>query len=254
MNAMQGGPGKAPIWPALVPLAAYFLAIGLLHLRRRPSALAGGWDAVGVSGAVAAAVVLGPIDLLLPASIVGAWRWVLAIGCFFLLVVTVQLASRPRLVVYNVSIEQLRPIVARVATALDPLALGRGNRRPAGTGRAGAPRRPWRHAQREPRDARQPDESRGVGRIQPPAASSREGAAGEPEPVGRTVPRRGPRPREPRGPARVASATHGGGAVHRPRGPGLACRTTARLPAPDSRSSPCRCTSTSRRMRSPSPS
>lgn len=122
MNAMQGGPGEAPIWPALVPLAAYFLAIGLLHLRRRPSALAGGWDAVGVSGAVAAAVVLGPIDLLLPASIVGAWRWVLAIGCFFLLVVTVQLASRPRLVVYNVSIEQLRPIVARVATALDPLA------------------------------------------------------------------------------------------------------------------------------------
>jgi len=47
---------------------------------------------------------------------------VLAIGCFILLVVTVQLASRPRLVVYNVSLEQLRPIVARVATALDPLA------------------------------------------------------------------------------------------------------------------------------------
>lgn len=119
---MRGGPGELPIWPALVPLAAYLLAIGLLHLRRRPSALAGGWDAVALAAAVGAAIVLGPIDLVLPASVGAPWRWVVAAGCFTLAAVTAQLAMRSRLVVYNVSVEQLRPIVARVATALDPLA------------------------------------------------------------------------------------------------------------------------------------
>lgn len=112
--------GAMPIWPALLPPAVYLIAIGLLHLRRRPSAVAGGWDATAVALAVAAAVIVGPLDLLLPAA--GAWRWGLGLACFALVAVTVQLAMRPRLIVYNVSLEQLRPIVAQVATALDPAA------------------------------------------------------------------------------------------------------------------------------------
>ncbi len=119
---MNGGGGTIPIWPALLPPAVYLIAIGLLHLRRRPSAVAGGWDAAAVALAAAAAVIVGPLDLLLPSSVAGAWRWGLGLACFALVAVTVQLAMRPRLIVYNVSLEQLRPIVAQVATALDPAA------------------------------------------------------------------------------------------------------------------------------------
>lgn len=118
---MNGG-GAMPIWPALLPPAAYLIVIGLLHLRRRPSAVAGGWDAAAVALAAASAVIVGPLDLLLPSSVAGAWRWGLGLACFALVAVTVQLATRPRLIVYNVSLEQLRPIVAQVATALDPAA------------------------------------------------------------------------------------------------------------------------------------
>jgi hypothetical protein len=119
---MNGGGGTMPIWPALLPPATYLIAIGLLHLRRRPAAVAGGWDAAAVALAAAAAVIVGPLDLLLPSSVTGAWRWGLGLACFALVAVTVQLATRPRLIVYNVSLEQLRPIVAQVATALDPAA------------------------------------------------------------------------------------------------------------------------------------
>lgn len=35
-----------PLWTALIPLAAYLLAIGLVHLRRRPVAISGQVDAL----------------------------------------------------------------------------------------------------------------------------------------------------------------------------------------------------------------
>lgn len=114
--------GSVPLWLALLPPAVYLFMIGLLHLRHRPSAVAGGWDAAAVALAVACAVVMGPLDHALPTSVGGSWRAVLGVICFALVAVMVQLASRPRLVVYNVSIEQLRPVVAQVAAVLDPSA------------------------------------------------------------------------------------------------------------------------------------
>jgi len=111
-----------PIWLALLPAAAYFLAIGGCHLRRRPAALAGGWDGLALALAVAAAVVVGPFDLLVPPALDGIVRAGLGLVCFVLAALCIHLATRPRLVIYNVTLEQVRPIVAEVATSLDPLA------------------------------------------------------------------------------------------------------------------------------------
>jgi hypothetical protein len=119
---MIAGSGGVPTWLALLPPAAYLLAVACAHLRRRPSTVAGGWDALALSAAIAATVVLGPLELILPAAIGGVWRLVFGTLCFALVAVGVQLATRPRLVIYNASLEQVRPVVAEVAAALDPAA------------------------------------------------------------------------------------------------------------------------------------
>lgn len=41
---------------------------------------------------------------------------------FCLVVALCVLVSRPRLIVYNISVEQIRPLVAQVASDLDPQA------------------------------------------------------------------------------------------------------------------------------------
>lgn len=115
-------PAHVPLWVAMLPPAAYLLGVAALHLRGRPTAVAGGLDLAALWGAVAALAVAGPLDLVQPLSVRGPWRLVLPAVLVALLVALALLASRPRVVVYNASIEQLRPLVAQIAAALDPSA------------------------------------------------------------------------------------------------------------------------------------
>lgn len=115
-------PAHMPLWVALLPPAAYLLGVAGLHLRSRPTAVPGGIDLAVLCGAVAALAVAGPLDLMQPLSVRGPWRLVLPAVLVALLVSLALLASRPRVVVYNTSIEQLRPLVAQVAAGLDPSA------------------------------------------------------------------------------------------------------------------------------------
>ena len=50
-----------PLWAALVPLAAYLVILGCLHLRRRPVAVSGQVDAVLLAAAVSGLVIAGPL-------------------------------------------------------------------------------------------------------------------------------------------------------------------------------------------------
>lgn len=115
-------PGHIPLWAALLPPAAYLLGIAVLHLRGRPTAVPGGIDLAALLTAVAGLAVAGPLELVQPLSVRGLWRLVLPLVLVALLVALALLATRPRLVVYNASIEQLRPLVAQIAAALDPTA------------------------------------------------------------------------------------------------------------------------------------
>ena len=113
---------SVPLWSALLPLGIYFLFLGWLHLRGRPIAVSGGWDFAVLAGGLAGLAVVGPLALLQPLA--GGSRWsalMLLLGCGLLVAIAV-LAMRPRLVVYNITLEQLRPIVAEIAMALDPSA------------------------------------------------------------------------------------------------------------------------------------
>jgi len=119
---MSGATLVPPLWPALVPPGIYLIAIAARHLRRRPVAVGGAWDLALLAAALAPLLLVGPLELLQPAGIRGPWRMLLSLVFVALVACLGVLVSRPRLVVSNMSLEQLRPVVAQVAIGLDPTA------------------------------------------------------------------------------------------------------------------------------------
>lgn len=114
--------GAVPLWAALLPAAAYLLAIAWLHLCRRPMAVGGFWDLLLLVTGLAGLAMAGPLAILQPAVGGTVWVAVMLLLAVALLLAAVFLAARPRLVVYNITLEQLRPIIAEVVTGLDPTA------------------------------------------------------------------------------------------------------------------------------------
>lgn len=119
---MTSDPAVLPAWVAILPVGLYLLGIAALHFRRRPSVVAGAWDLGLLGASVAALAIAGPLDMLLPVTATGPWRLLLPTVGFAVVLAGGLLASRPRLVVYNVTLDQLRPIVAEIAALLDPAA------------------------------------------------------------------------------------------------------------------------------------
>ena len=108
-----------PVWIALLPLGGYLMLLGWLHLRRHPVAVPGGWDLAALAAGLSGLLVAGPLPLLQPAVGMTGWGSLLLVGGLVLIVTAGILATRPRLVVYNVTPEQLRPVLAEVISRLD---------------------------------------------------------------------------------------------------------------------------------------
>jgi hypothetical protein len=108
-----------PVWAAGIPLGAYLVAVGWLHLRRHPVVVSGTLDLVMLAAGVSGLVLAGPLALLQPAVGTAAWATAMLLGSLVLIVAGGLLATRPRLVVYNMTGEQLRPILAEVVGSLD---------------------------------------------------------------------------------------------------------------------------------------
>ncbi len=108
---------------ALVPLASYFLLIGLLNMRRRPLMTTGGSDLAVLGVAMSGLVLVGPIELFRPevASVeFGSYVWLFLLVFYWLWVWLAVLLGRPRLVIYNISGQHLRPLLAEAAREVDP--------------------------------------------------------------------------------------------------------------------------------------
>jgi hypothetical protein len=115
---------------ALVPLAAYLLLLGAINARRRPFLTSGGCDLTALGVAVSGLVFVGPLELFRPEAATrefGNYIWLFLIMFYWLWLLLVVLLARPRLVVYNISMEELRPVVAETASRLDPDARWAGN-------------------------------------------------------------------------------------------------------------------------------
>lgn len=109
-------------WIALIPLGCYLLGLAWAHLRRKPLALSGVFDSVMLAAAVSGLAVVGPLALLVPVTGGSPWSWPVLAFLFALCVAVGVLVSRPRMVVYNITVEQFRPLVAEVVSSLDPKA------------------------------------------------------------------------------------------------------------------------------------
>jgi len=118
---MSGVRAAIAVGLAVIPLGLYLVGIGWLHLRRRPSLIAGSLDFALLAASVAGLMLVGPLALLAPLaggipSVAGV---PVLLACFLLLVAVAVLAMRPRLVIYNITLDQLRPVVAEVVAGLD---------------------------------------------------------------------------------------------------------------------------------------
>lgn len=108
-----------PAWAALVPLSGYLMALGWIHLRRRPVVVPGILDLAALAAGLAGLVLVGPLAVLQPAVGTATWATAMLLGGLVVMLVGGLLATRPRLVVYNVTVEQLRPLLAEVVGKLD---------------------------------------------------------------------------------------------------------------------------------------
>jgi hypothetical protein len=107
---------------ALGPISVYLLLIGRINLGTRPFVTTGARDTMALAIACSGLAIAGPLELFLPeglAAFLGAWIWVPLITLYSLCTLLAAMLMRPRLVIYNVSVEQLRPILETVASGLD---------------------------------------------------------------------------------------------------------------------------------------
>jgi hypothetical protein len=107
---------------ALGPVATYLLVLGMINLSLRPLVTTGARDAAALAIAIAGLVVAGPLELFLiedAAIFWGGWVWLIMLAAYALGALLVILMLRPRLVIYNITVEQIRPILAEVVAQLD---------------------------------------------------------------------------------------------------------------------------------------
>ncbi|HZL87761.1 MAG TPA: hypothetical protein VFB96_05240 [Pirellulaceae bacterium] len=107
---------------AFGPLVVYLLILGMINLGRRPFLTTGARDTAVLGIAISGFIAAGPMELFLPegaANLFGGWIWALLLTFYLLCLLLVVLLMRPRLVIYNVTFEQLRPALADVVSRLD---------------------------------------------------------------------------------------------------------------------------------------
>ncbi len=107
---------------AFGPLGLYLLLIGIVNLMRRPLVVSGTRDTAALALAISGLVIVGPMELFFPVSaslLFGRYVWALLIALYVLAVVSLLLAMRPRLVIYNIAYQEFRPVLADVAVQLD---------------------------------------------------------------------------------------------------------------------------------------
>ena len=111
---------------ALGPVAIYLMLLGVINLARRPLVVSGGRDAAALGLAVSGLVFVGPMALLFPESVAAhfgpagtKYLWLMFVGLLAICLIMVLLTLRPRLMIYNISVDQLRPILAEVVERMD---------------------------------------------------------------------------------------------------------------------------------------
>lgn len=108
---------------ALGPLSIYLILIGMLNLSRRSFLVNGMRDTAAMCAACSGLIFVGPVRLFYPMNAAiqfGPFVWLFLLILYVLVVLLIILSQPPRLVIYNISSEQFRIILADVVGKLDP--------------------------------------------------------------------------------------------------------------------------------------
>jgi hypothetical protein len=107
---------------ALLPVATYFLVMGLINRTSRPFLTNGLRDALALAIAVSGFAMVGPLKLFIPETAIsrfGVYVWFMLLALYCLGASLVALLIRPRLIFYNVTSRELRPYLASVVERID---------------------------------------------------------------------------------------------------------------------------------------
>lgn len=107
---------------AFGPLAMYLVLLGAVNLSSRPLLTTGGRDLAAVAIGLGGMITAGPMELFMSesaAALYGGWVWAIMLTAYALCVLMLALMLKPRLVIYNMTPEQLRPLLAETALRLD---------------------------------------------------------------------------------------------------------------------------------------
>lgn len=107
---------------AVVPVATYLTLIGWINLRQRPFVTTGARDLATLSLAIVGLMIAGPMELFLPesvAALIGGWVWLPLLTLYALVVTLVLLLIRPRLIIYNMTCDRMRPLLKEAVHDLD---------------------------------------------------------------------------------------------------------------------------------------
>jgi hypothetical protein len=107
---------------SLGPLAVYLLLLGIINLRSHPVLVNGARDSAALGVAIGGLIVAGPVELFFPETVafhMGAYVWLLLLALYGLSLTLFVLLMRPRLVIYNLTRDQLRPLLAQLVGELD---------------------------------------------------------------------------------------------------------------------------------------
>jgi hypothetical protein len=105
---------------ALGPVAVYLVLLGAMNLTQRSLLVSGGRDAASLGLALSGMVIVGPMEMFFPdraAVHLGFYTWILLLALYGL--VLVLLLLRPRLIIYNIPGDRLRPILAELVERID---------------------------------------------------------------------------------------------------------------------------------------
>jgi hypothetical protein len=107
---------------ALGPVAVYLLLVGMLNVSSRPFVTTGARDAAALGIGIGGLVIVGPLQLLIPTATVFHWGplvWLLLTIFYTLMLTLIVLLLRPRIVIYNMPADRIRPVLAGLVSELD---------------------------------------------------------------------------------------------------------------------------------------
>lgn len=111
---------------AFLPLLGYVLVLAVVRVSGHALVTTGGRDLAAVMLAIAGLILIGPMELLFPkatAMLLGPWVWLPLLLLYLLIVCLLALASRPKLVVYGRTPDEVFPALLRAVQRMDESAI-----------------------------------------------------------------------------------------------------------------------------------